>query len=443
MKRIYQRLKISALSFDTMRKVFFACAIISLSSLSGTFAQELVFKNPSLASGVAGQNNAVYRFPKVTSTIDAIVKITDRSSTSVVINDIDVTSTGWNKAFQPQIGVNGNVSGNKDWWMEFEISFVKTGTSDKADVSEFNLTSLDVDGDGLTIREYVEIYDAASYYFEGSTELVNSQILNPADPEDNNKKNYRFLGPIKNYVDIDTAGTKVMVTSKFVKKDKIKLRIGARAMALGTSNAGIRYNSLWFRSFSYVAGTFLPVKLTAFSAKELGNNKVQLNWNTSQEKNASHFTIEKSLNGKDFSDAGMLFSMGESEVAQSYSFTDELRTGEKGMVYYRLKMVDLDGKSQHSEIKAVRIGEVKANVTVLLYPNPVANELRVTLPSKWQDQKVTVDIYNTTGVLVKQFVTNSASQTETISVRTLVPGNYMVRSTAGTDSASQQIIKTN
>jgi hypothetical protein len=442
MKRIYQRLKISALPFATARKFFFACAMISLAGVSPAFSQELVFTDPALVSGSAGQNGAIYRFPNVTATIDALVTVKMRSASNVIINNIDVTEFGWKKAFQPQIGISGGIVGGiNNWWIEFEIAFVKTGTSNQADVSEFNLTALDIDGDNLTIREYVELFDASSYYFEGGTELVNTLLAGEGD--ESGKKNYRFLGPIKNYLDIDTAGTKVMVTSKFVKKDKIKLRIGGQSVGLGTSNAALRYNSLWFRSFSYVAGTFLPVKLTSFTAKGLSNNKVVLNWNTSQEKNSSHFTIEKSLDGKDFSDAGIVFSMGNSEQPQQYSFTDELRAGENGIIYYRLKMVDVDGNSQHSAIKVVRIGEEKANVSILVYPNPVSNELRVTLPAAWHDKKVTIDIITASGVLVKRLVTNNASQTETINVSALTPGSYLVRSSTDSDSASHRILKIN
>ncbi|HKH62098.1 MAG TPA: T9SS type A sorting domain-containing protein [Flavitalea sp.] len=442
MKRIYQRLEISALTFATARRAFFACAIFFLTAIPSAFSQELVFKNSGLIAGVAGQDNAVYLFPNVTSTIDAHVKVSKRSANNVIINNIDVTEFGWNKAFQPQIGISGGVvNGVQTWWVEFEISFVKAGTSDQADVSEFNLTSLDVDGDGLTIREFVEIYDASSYYYEGGTELVNSLL--DGDGDDASKKDYRFLGPVKNYVDIDTAGTRVMVTSKFVGNDKIKLKIGAHSEGLATSSAAMRYNSLWFRSFSYVAGTFLPVQLTSFTAKGLKNDKVVLNWNTSQEKNSSHFTIEKSLDGKEFSDAGIVFSMGNSEQPQQYSFTDKLRAGEKGIIYYRLKMVDIDGKSARSPIKVVRIGEEKTHISIFVYPNPVASELRVTLPADWLDKKVTIDIFTANGILAKRYTTNNASQTETINVRSLAPGSYMVHSSAGTDSASHHIIKTN
>jgi hypothetical protein len=108
-----------------------------------------------------------------------------------------------------------------------------------------------------------------------------------------------------------------------------------------------------------VTGHSLPVKLLSFTVKGLNTDKVVLNWMTAQEKNSSHFTIEKSLDGKDFSDAGIVFSIGTSEQPKQYTFTDKLRAEERGTIYYRLKMVDVEGKSTRSSIRIARIGREK------------------------------------------------------------------------------------
>ncbi len=100
----------------------------------------------------------------------------------------------------------------------------------------------------------------------------------------------------------------------------------------------------------------LPVKLTSFTAKGSNNGKVILDWHTSQEQNFSHFTIERSLDGREFSDAGIIFSMDDSEQTRAYSFTDKLKAGETGTIHYRLKMVDTDGKCQLSPTKIVTVG---------------------------------------------------------------------------------------
>jgi len=85
----------------------------------GTNAQtssELVFKNAALASGQAGKDGAIYRFPSVKTGVDALVKISGRSSSLVKLENIDLTSTGFDKAFQPQVSYNnGDASRGNDW----------------------------------------------------------------------------------------------------------------------------------------------------------------------------------------------------------------------------------------------------------------------------------------------------------------------------------------
>ena len=108
-----------------------------------------------------------------------------------------------------------------------------------------------------------------------------------------------------------------------------------------------------------------PIRLTSFTAKSVSSKKVLLSWSTTQEKGASHFIIEKSTDGKEFSDAGLLFSVGDSERPQQYSFTDELRVSDTGKIYYRLRMVDLDGKIQYSPVKVIRVKKEKQSVFLL------------------------------------------------------------------------------
>ena len=94
-------------------------------------AQELVFKDPVLISGVAGGDGAIYRFTKVNNYVDALVTINGRSSSLVSLVNLDMTFTGHGKAFQPQVTCNNNatLAGISDWWMEFKISFVNTGAN--------------------------------------------------------------------------------------------------------------------------------------------------------------------------------------------------------------------------------------------------------------------------------------------------------------------------
>src|SRR5215475_2029111 len=113
-------------------------------------SNDLQFRNAKLESGIAGKDGAVYRFSQVNNDVDALVKITGRSSSQVKLVSIDITNTGWDNAFQPQVTYgNGRTNGATDYWMEFEISFVEKGKTSPVTVSSFNVTGLDIDGNGV------------------------------------------------------------------------------------------------------------------------------------------------------------------------------------------------------------------------------------------------------------------------------------------------------
>jgi hypothetical protein len=97
----------------------------------------------------------------------------------------------------------------------------------------------------------------------------------------------------------------------------------------------------------------LPVVLGSFTAKKTGN-QVLLNWSTDTEKDVSHFVIQKSLNGKDFTDAGILFTEGNSDVRKEYRFKDNLRNITSGLLYYRLIIVELNGRYKQSPVRIIR-----------------------------------------------------------------------------------------
>ncbi len=186
----------------------------------------------------------------------------------------------------------------------------------------------------------------------------------------------------------------------------------------------------------------LPVKLISFTAN-LVKSKVNLTWTTSQESNTSHFVIERSYDGVNFSDAGVMFAYGNSNEVRNYSFADNGADLQATIIYYRLHMVDTDGKSSYSPTRIIRmISSNTGNETAILsYPNPVGNELRITIPAAWQNKKVTYEILSTNGQLAKKTEVINSSQTETLNVSGLIPGFYLVRATCNGESAQQKIIK--
>jgi hypothetical protein len=122
-------------------------------------------------------------------------------------------------------------------------------------------------------------------------------------------------------------------------------------------------------SFTLVSAP-LPLNLISFKAKLNQEKQTELNWETSAERNVSHFEIEKSIDGKMFDQIGKTYTQNTGNEANNYDYLD--RNTNIGLNYYRLKMVDKDGKYSFSPLEYVNL---KENFITELYPNPSYNEV--------------------------------------------------------------------
>jgi hypothetical protein len=423
-----------------LRLLFVLFIVNFASKLQAQTSSDLTFANSSLYSGTAGQDNAVYRFPNVNSNLDALVKISGRSSPLVKLDAIDLTNTGYNKAFQPQVSYNnGSVNSAANWWMEFEITFVNKNTTTPATVSNFKVTAIDIDGDNGNLKEWDAFYGLTSYTLENNS-LIQVSNLTQLVQGVNQVIGKTFTGSITQFAGIDTTQTGIMATSTYNNTSVFKIRFGA--ITTGPASTTGRMYSAWFKDFTYSAPAIisLPVSLVSFTAT-LNNGKADLKWTTASEINTSHFVVEKSLDGKNFTDAGLVFAYGSMSAKTDYNFSDNLGNTQNTVIYYRLRSVDNDGKSQYSEIRIIRISKKGDALVMTVYPNPASSEVRMTVPTAWQGKTVLFELYNQNGQRVKAMSSGSSSQTETFTISDLSKGLYLVRATCGTDAASQQIIK--
>jgi hypothetical protein len=181
--------------------------------------------------------------------------------------------------------------------------------------------------------------------------------------------------------------------------------------------------------------TILPVTLTSFQAN-LSNGIVKLNWATTREINSSHFVIEKSIDGTNYTAIGQVSS---GAVNGQYSFTDV--TALSKLNYYRLKLVDADGKSNYSKVVLVR--NDGSNVLVKMTPNPVKSALNVSFQSE-QDQAVKIHFFDQLGRQVKRYNMQASKGLNAITLTDLdgLPaGNYTVEIVGESIRAREQIVK--
>jgi ELWxxDGT repeat protein len=120
----------------------------------------------------------------------------------------------------------------------------------------------------------------------------------------------------------------------------------------------------------------LPARLGAFTVKAAGADAL-LNWQTLQEVNTSHFSIQRSSDGTHFENIGTLQAAGNSATQKQYTFTDvKIVFPPGGSLYYRLITNDKDGTKGYSPI--VRLTGNKNRWSVHLSGNAPGGNLGLT-----------------------------------------------------------------
>src|SRR5439155_17462607 len=113
-----------------------------------------------------------------------------------------------------------------------------------------------------------------------------------------------------------------------------------------------------------------------FNVQLAANNSVNLQWMMSEESNIASYTIEKSGNGKDWQ---LLSLINPDERKQVYNYSINDANPLPGTSYYRLKIVQKDGKVQMSDLKKVEIKTIPFEFTIS--PNPAVNDVTLQISS--------------------------------------------------------------
>ncbi len=172
--------------------------------------------------------------------------------------------------------------------------------------------------------------------------------------------------------------------------------------------------------------TTLPLTLLEFNAV-CNQGATYLNWATSQELNVDRFDIERSINGKDFSFISTVQAKNSSSSISNYADIDPKTP--KGISYYRLKMVDLDGSVSYSRIVAVNNGEETFSI-LGIYPNPVLDYVTIKLFSATA-QSIQISMTTIVGqeLMTKTEQTLAGVTELTLPVSHLAAGTYALKVT--------------
>jgi len=185
----------------------------------------------------------------------------------------------------------------------------------------------------------------------------------------------------------------------------------------------------------------LPVNITSFSGS-LNGKIAQLNWQTSQEINSSYFEVQRSNDGNRFEPIATVTAKGLSGIAVNYQSKDDLTFYADNSAFYRLKMVDIDGKFAYSAIVLL-----KTNGTVVsrlnIWPNPFMSQLNVNYVAE-KDGAVQIKMSSADGKTVIQSNTIVKKGQNVFAInqaQSLPKGTYVLNILSDSKTETVKIIK--
>ncbi len=168
---------------------------------------------------------------------------------------------------------------------------------------------------------------------------------------------------------------------------------GTAGTNTGTNTAPIvvRNGMLNFSQFTIAGNTSnpLPVTLISFTGK-LEKETVLLQWKTMNEINTAAFRIEKSVDGFNFVEIGKVTADNSNAIEHLYGYKDAKPF--VGRIFYRLKIIDKDGKFDYSNILSI------SNNTTDLKVYPTICQSNIIIATS---QNNVVYLYNAAGVFVQ------------------------------------------
>ena len=184
----------------------------------------------------------------------------------------------------------------------------------------------------------------------------------------------------------------------------------------------------------------LPVTLKSFTGILLRNNLIKLDWATLQEINCDRYEIERSLDGRTFIKTGSIAGHGFTSLDMYYTFNDDISTVNGAIVYYRLRQVDIDGKSSFSKVVSVRL---KKTTDFTVSPNPFSSYVNINID--WKNTETTVmRIFSMAGkqVFTKNIKMNKGTNYVQLNeISTLTPGNYIIQFNSNEGQIIKQVTK--
>lgn len=381
--------------------------LIISGNLFGQSFTTLRFRKPTSV------NSTTWRFSNVTSGVDAMVTVIGNKNAT--LNRID-DSSRYAFAWNPQIRVTNNAGSNDSSYVHFRIKFVKSSDGSDHTISNMALTAVDLDGSGSnSYREMVIT----------SLPATPKGIVGSSISTFTTSNSLGLISGTSTFSNLDTSAVAAMSQINYSNVNSFTFKAGVLG---AVSNGTTRDFSFYFKPFASMLFV-LPVKLIDFSV--ISNNEVPVvSWATTSEDNANRFEVYRSLDGVNYTLAGVVNANGNTEMLTNYSFTDNALNGQLYQnAFYKLRIVDNDAAYAWSKtIQLGVIAEGTQTIVASVYPNPTAGLLNISFKSV-SDNEAQVEVVDAFGKVHRSVSSNDFGGQFTISLdlSDLNTGIYFVR----------------
>ena len=211
-------------------------------------------------------------------------------------------------------------------------------------------------------------------------------------------------------------GVQGIITTDFGLQDfafTLVVQTDGKVILGGNVSDSIKYN-MGLARYNFNA---LPLSLLSFTATQQQSTNL-LQWKTSNEINVDRFDIQRSSDGRDFTTIGNVRA-----GLNNYYFTDEQPIANTN--YYRLKMIDKDGRYSFSPVRMVT---VSSDVVFSIYPNPASDKLHVQILSK-KKSSAQIEVLTLDGKIIRttNWDISEGTSIKTLGIAALHSGSYLLK----------------
>jgi cytoskeletal protein CcmA (bactofilin family) len=287
-------------------------------------------------------------------------------------------------------------------------SLVLGSSTDLNNLITNNSTTINVDGDleiwgDLVVNNNLTLNVTGNLIIHGDLDINNSAAL-AIDVSGEVTVEGNFNGG--NNTDVEVDGTLNV-------EGDINVGSGSELTGSGTVNL----DGTCSGPDTFCASGPLPIELLFFKVEAV-NKQVHLTWATASEENFDFFSIERSEDGQEYYEIGVVPGNGFSDEMINYEYLDQ--TPLPGRSFYRLKAVDFDGSFEYFQIESVIFDQLGVDI----YPNPVSNDQLSVWVNFENNLPIKLTIYDSKGKLITRHPLESGLNR--LNLGELSPGSFIV-----------------